>query len=186
LDRPFGVAGSSASIVTGKILDWNYRRYAKMHGMPVDRKRTDDLRNFPIEKVRIQILVLPLIFGVGLVLAYGWCLDQNGPLAVSLVLLFFLGLVLTAVVNTMSTILVDLYPTKGATVTAANNFVRCLLSAGAVAVVAPVINAIGVGGAYSILAGLLLLSAPLLLLVIKLGPVGRERRRTREEQRLKK
>jgi len=152
-------------------------------GMPVDRKRTDDLRNFPIERTRIQILGGPLILGALLIIGYGWCLDKNGPLAVALILLFFLGIALTVIVNTMSTVMVDLYPKKGATVTAANNLVRCLLSAGAVAVVAPVINAIGVGGAYSILAGLLFLSTPLLPLVIKLGPIGRERRRRRDEER---
>ena len=71
--------------------------------------------------------------------------------------------------------MIDMYPGKPATATAATNLTRCLLGAGASAVVIPLSNAIGIGWtctlASAIWAGL---SCPVLLLLMKVGPKWRK------------
>ena len=58
--------------------------------------------------------------------------------------------------------MVDIYPGKPATATAANNVVRCLLGAAASAAILPMSKAMGKGWAYTLLA--------LLFVVASLGP----------------
>jgi len=50
---PTGVAAGIAGITNGKTMDWNYHRYATKHGLPTDKKRVQNLREVPIEKIRL-------------------------------------------------------------------------------------------------------------------------------------
>ncbi|RYP37062.1 hypothetical protein DL767_003125 [Monosporascus sp. MG133] len=56
---PLGLGTTIASVGEGFILDWNYRRVAKKLGFKINRKRGEDLKGFPIEKV-INILLVDL------------------------------------------------------------------------------------------------------------------------------
>lgn len=178
---PFGIGASLASIINGKFLDYNYRRLARQLGFPLVKNRHTDLRNFPIEKARLQIAVPLLVVGSCMVIAFGWFLDFGIHLAGPLVVLFVMGLSLTGAFNTVSTMLIDLYPTKAATATASNNFTRCLLGAGATAVIRPMLNAMGRGWCFTFVAFVMLSTAPLLLISIRMGPKWREERRLKQE-----
>jgi hypothetical protein len=59
---PFGAEAALAAFANGKFLDVNYRRIATQLGLPVQRNRHTDLKNFPIQKARLQI-AFPLILG---------------------------------------------------------------------------------------------------------------------------
>lgn len=109
------------------------------------------------------------------------------------------GFVLTAVMNTIQTLLVDLVPAQGSSVTACvrslfpgqfqlslkmltraflqNNFVRCLLGAALVAVINIITDALRPGWTYVLLGGVCVLSAPLLYVSMRIGPGCRARRR---------
>ena len=82
----------------------------------------------------------------------------------------------------LSTLLVDLYPAKAAMATAANNLGRCLVGAGGVALINPMIGAMGVGPCFSFVAAVLGLVSPLLWVECRWGPGWREGRRVREER----
>lgn len=90
------------------------------------------------------------------------------------VALFIIGYAVVAGFNCMSILMVDMYPAKAATATAANNLVRCFLGAGASAFVLPMTDAIGAGWtctlASAIWAGL---SSPLIILLMRKGPQWR-------------
>jgi MFS family permease len=94
-----------------------------------------------------------------------------------------MGMSLTGAFNTVSTLLVDLYPEQAAKATAANNFMRCLLGAGATALIDPMLNAMGRGWCYTFIAFVMLGTSPLLLFVIRHGPRWREERRVKLEAR---
>ncbi|KKY21781.1 putative chloramphenicol resistance protein [Diplodia seriata] len=83
---PFGFGALLAPLVNGRLLDWNYRRTAARIGMPIDRKRGDDLRNFPIERARIEVAVPLLAVGLASLTAYGWVMDAETHLAAPLVM----------------------------------------------------------------------------------------------------
>ena len=178
---PFGVGCSIASLGFGKLMDMNYKRVAKNAGFKIDIKRGDDMRNFPLEKARIQVFIGPLYIGIAAVLCWGWVLERNAPLAAPLVLSFIMGFCLTGSFNVMSTMLVDLYPMSPATATAANNLVRCLMGAAGTAVIIQMIQGMGRGWCFTFIAAVAFLTSPLLWAELKWGPKWREERRVRQE-----
>lgn len=76
------------SIICGRFLDQNYRRIARKHNTPVDRKRATSIRAFPIERARLEVVWIPLIVGSCAVLVWGWVLRARTHLAVPLIILF--------------------------------------------------------------------------------------------------
>lgn len=83
--------------------------------------------------------------------------------------------------NTGSTLLVDLYPESPAMVSATNNMARCLIGAVATAVVQPMIEGMGLGGCYTLVAGVGIFAVPMAVVLVKRGPRWREQRRIRIE-----
>ena len=179
---PVGVGCSLASLLSGYLLDYNYKRVAKKAGFKVDIKRGDDMRHFPIEKARLQVVWPVLYFGIAATLCYGWVLEKNAPLAAPLVLHFIIGVSFTGSFNVMSTVLVDLYPMSPSTATAANNLVRCFMGAAGTAVIIQMINGMGRGWCFTFIAAVVFLTSPLLWVETKWGPKWREARRVRVEK----
>ncbi|KOC08603.1 putative MFS transporter [Aspergillus flavus AF70] len=173
---PFGLGATLASIISGKILDSNYRRLAKQLNIPLHNSTSRDLKDFPIEKARLQLAFPLLAIGSLTVIAFGWVLHFGVHLAAPTTILFVMGLGLTGAFNTVSTLLVDLYPGNASAATASNNFVRCLLGAGATALIDPMLNAMGRGWCFTFIAFVMLATAPLLGVVVRFGPRWREER----------
>lgn len=179
---PFG-AGCAVALYNGHLLDKNYKRIARRAGISVDKKREGNLRNFPIEKARLQV-VFPLLYvGVVMLVLYGWMLQIEAHLSVPLILLFLIGFFVNGAFNAMSTMLIDLYPARPATATAANNLVRCWMGAGGTAVVILIVDALGRGWAFTLVGGLVFVASPMLWVLLKWGPKWREERRVREEKK---
>lgn len=183
---PFGVGCSIASVLFGRLLDINYRRVAKKAGFRIYIRRGDDMRHFPIEEARIQVFLVPLYISIACILCWGWVLEQNPPLAAPLVLSFVIGVTLTGSFNVMSTLLVDLYPLRPATATAANNLVRCWMGAAGTAVLIQMINGMGRGWCFTFVAAVLFFMSPMLWVVMRWGPKWREERRVRLKTQGKK
>ena len=180
---PFGVGCCCAALSNGQLLDRNFRRWARMLNIEIKKGRQMDLRDFPIEKVRLQIALPMLYVSCAILLIYGWILEINGPLAAPLVLLFFFSLTVTVSFNVISTLLIDFYPRAPATATAANNLVRCLLGAGATGVITPMIDAMGRGWCFTFLSLFLVATSPMLWVIYFKGMGWRETRRLKDERR---
>lgn len=179
---PVGIGAMLSALLQGRLIDWNFKRHAKRLGMPITKGRQQVLKDFPIERARLEV-ALPMIYSSScLLIGYGWAIDYNAHLAAPLVLLFFVALTLTGSFNVMSTLIVDLHPGKAGAATAANNLARCLLGAGFTAAIIPMIDAMGRGWTYTLIAFVWLLLSPLLVATIKWGPVWREARRVRDEK----
>ncbi|KAJ4291619.1 hypothetical protein N0V90_009514 [Kalmusia sp. IMI 367209] len=178
---PFGIGAMIAPLTAGKLMDWNYRRLAKKGGFSIDKKRGDDLRDFPLEEARLYVAIPMLVIGTAVILCYGWILHVEPSLAAPLVMHFFLGLCLTGAFNCMSVMLVDYYPLSPATATAANNLVRCLMGAGGTAVITLMIDSMGRGWCFTFVAGVIVLFSPILWVLMKWGPKWRNERRLKME-----
>ncbi|KDE07603.1 hypothetical protein MVLG_02069 [Microbotryum lychnidis-dioicae p1A1 Lamole] len=138
-----------------------------------------DLGVFPIERARLKSLPGSVAIFVVCSISYGWSLQRIWPLAVPLVLQFFIGTATMIQFNAITTLLVDLYPLASASATASNNLIRCLVGAAATAIVNPMIQAIGSGWAFTT-AGLVIVSVtPLLWVEWEYGQRFRSRRRAR-------
>lgn len=180
---PFGAGCALASFINGKMLDRNYKRVARQVGFTIDKRHGDDLRHFPIERARIEIIWPMLSVGLAALLCYGWTLEQNAMLAWPLILQFIIGFCVNGSFNILSTLLVDLYPKSPATATAANNLVRCFVGAGGTGVVELMIQGMGRGWCFTFLAGVCAISMPMLVIVLKKGPAWREERAVRMEHK---
>jgi MFS family permease len=179
---PIGVGSIVSALTVGRLADWNYRRWAKKLGISVVKNRKQDLTNFPIERARLEV-VFPLFFvAVAIIIAYGWTLTKKISVAVPVVLLFFTGFSLTATFQILNVLMVDIYPGKPSVATAANNFTRCEIGAIFSAVLLPLVDSIGWGWAYTILALLFIGFVPMLLFVMKKGPKWRKQRQENEDK----
>ena len=142
---PIGVGGIASAIVMGMLIDWNFRRHERRLSLPSTKRKAEDLTNFPIEKARLE-LGLPLYFAAaGLVIAYGWLLDTRVNVSRPIIILFATSFVLTASMQILSTLMVDLWPGRSGAATAANNLFRCELGAIASAAIQPMIDTMGKG-----------------------------------------
>ena len=72
-------------------------------------------------------------------------MQYRTSLAGPVVMFFFIGLTTTSAESALSTLVVDINYQSAATATAANNWFRCLMGAGATAVASPLIKVIGIG-----------------------------------------
>ena len=145
----FGVIVSG--LVTGRIMDLNYKRTANEAGLPIDRHVGDNLENFPIEKARARGSAwLVVLFAITL-LGFGWSVDRGTHPAVPLVLLFVMAFICTYFFQTFNSLLVDILPENPSTAAAAGTLSRCALSGTVVALLQPMVDAVGRGWFYTIL-----------------------------------
>lgn len=180
---PYGVGCVVASILGGKFMDLNYKRVAETMGFTLDRRRSNDLKDFPIEKARLQV-VWPLLFcGIGALLCYGWVLQFEVHLAAPLILHFVIGLCLAGAYNILCVLLVDLYPQNPATATAVNNLVRCLFAAAGTGLIIRMIDGMGRGWCFTFIAMVLVVTSPVLWVEQRWGAGWREARRVRAQVR---
>jgi MFS family permease len=179
---PFGIGCLMAPILGGRTLDWNFRRLAIKHGFPVDKKRATNLKDFPLEKARIQVTWPLMMVGDAALLCYGWAMHVEAHLAVPLVLLFIIGLCLTGGYNCNGVMLVDLYPLSPSTATAANNLVRCFMGAAGTGIIIIMIEHMGRGWCFTLISGIVLLFSPILWILERYGKGWRNERAQRLEE----
>lgn len=178
---PYGLGCVIAIIAQGYILDRNYRRLAKQQGFKIDRKRGDDLTNFPIETARIQPMYPALAAGAAALMGYGWALHVETSVAVPLVLVFFIGMFIPTSFNVLNTLIVDLHPQAPGAATAANNLVRCFVGAGATAMIEFVLTGVGRGWTFTILGFLVIACMPGLFVIERWGPIWRAKKGKRQD-----
>ena len=106
-----------------------------------------------------------------------------GPEAV----LFVLGFSIMGAYNVSNAFIVDLHRESPATATAAVNLTRCLVSAGGVAVIVPMINAWGRGWSFTFFGLVDLALLPVLWVLARFGPRWRmaslEKEKEKEAER---
>ncbi|KAJ5378224.1 uncharacterized protein N7496_005633 [Penicillium cataractarum] len=181
---PIGLGSISSRWTVGTLLDWNFRREARLQGMVIHKNRQQDIANFNIERARLAV-ALPMIYlGALSILAYGWVMQYRTSLAGPIIMLYFMGLTTSGSFNTLNTLVVDVNHQSAATAVAASNLCRCLMGAGTTAFVGPLIEAIGIGWTGTIVAVLWALFSPLLWLVFLRGHSWRQMKARREQQKL--
>ncbi|KAL2180600.1 major facilitator superfamily domain-containing protein [Thermothelomyces heterothallicus CBS 202.75] len=187
---PIGVSAALSSLVVGRALDWNFARHARLLGLSVEQVRQQQQQQqaagggggggtnsgFAVERVRCEVAFPTLALFCAGTAAYGWLLSCRTSVAGPMVTLFVLGFGVNGCYTILSVLLIDVYPRAPATATAANNLVRCWLGAGAAAAIVPMIDSMGPGWAFTLIALLDLLTVPLLWVVMRWGPKWRAER----------
>lgn len=181
---PMAAGSLLAAFTVGPGMNWNYRRHARKLGLPVDRTRRADLSDFPIEKVRLQLATPLLAFGAGVLLCWGWVTNNRADIEEVCALIFATGIGLVGVNTAINALIIDIYPEKAGAALAAYNMCKSLFGAAASGFVDPMIAAMGLNWAFTLLSGLKLCFVPVLVLVICRGMRWRTQRIEKERRRL--
>ncbi|KAI3339398.1 major facilitator superfamily domain-containing protein [Ustulina deusta] len=176
---PVGVGTIVSSFVTGKILDWNYRRHARKLEIPLQKHIQIDNSNFPLELARLQI-GLPLMFLVVVgVVGYAWTLRSGMSIAGPIIFLFIVGYGVSATSQVSIVLMADIHPGQFAVAAAARNLGQSLLAAVVSGTIDPMSRALGSSWAYSTLAFVFGLSLLGPAAIYKYGIKWREAKRER-------
>ena len=181
---PIGAGGILSAFTSGRIIDWNFRRHCKIEGVTIEKGVRQDLSDFPIERARLEVTLVLFWVGMAGVIGYGWVLDsdKNISLAAPVIMLFLMGYALIAANQGLNALMVDIWPGKAASATAANNLFRCLLGAAASAAIEPMSRAMGKGWAYTTLALISLAVSPTLIVTMRYGVEWRRKRSEKERR----
>ena len=144
------------------------------------------MRDFPIERARLQVVFFAQALQAAVILSYGWALQKHASLAVPLVLQFILGFCLVVVSNSLSTLLTDIFPEEVSTASAASNLIRCMLGAVGAATVDNMLKSMGVGWCFVFLGLSLVVGSGLLWVEFVCGMRWRQRRWRRKEEEERK
>lgn len=164
-----GIGCVVGTLIPGNLTDWNYARHAARLGMPVEKKREQDLSNFPLERVRLQIALPGLVLGIIGIITFGWTVKYQTHIAGPEIAIFCTAMGITTASQIANTLILDLRTDQPATATAAINLVRCLLSAAGAAGIIPLCSAVNPGWAFTILAILLFVQFPIVIWVMNNG-----------------
>ncbi|KAJ4478191.1 major facilitator superfamily domain-containing protein [Lentinula aciculospora] len=171
---PLGFGSLCSRWTAGRLFDWNFRRYARLLGVPLDLSRQQQLEVFPIERIRLEVCIPMIYISCGTVLAYAWAMQLHASLARIEVALFFLGLFFTGAQQGLNMLIVDTHADTPATATAANNLFRGLLSSGGAAVAPILIGKIGIGLTGILISGMWIAFSPCLWAVLVYGKKWRD------------
>lgn len=183
---PNGLGCVAGSLCTGWLLDKSFKsaeaRYRVEQGI-YDEQDVYKKRGFPLVRARLRLMPyfsLALLFSLAL---YGPSFEFNdlrrqfsANLAAPLGLQFLIAFTATAIFNINSTLLIDCFPDRPASVTALNNLCRCLLGAAGVSVIQPMIDAVKIMKGFFIVTGIVLACTPLVWVEWKWGEKWRRER----------
>ncbi|KAJ7353088.1 hypothetical protein DFH08DRAFT_855909 [Mycena albidolilacea] len=142
------------SATSGKLLNWDYQRVRRSILAESEKTTAQDELKFPIERTCFVVSCA----------AYGWCIKKRVSIAGLLGFLVAVGLFTMAIMNTAQTLILDLVPSQGSSVTACNILVHCALSTMLVAVIQPILSALSTAWTYVLLAGMCVVALPLIYL----------------------
>ncbi|CAG9961962.1 unnamed protein product [Clonostachys byssicola] len=133
-------------------------------------------RGYRLQEDRLRSCILTLgILMPGTTLLYGWSLDRNlGGIPLPAISMALLGFAQTFASPALNVYILDVSQNDSGKASASHYFARYVLMAAATATCLPSIQAIGVGWTATISAGLVLIGAGLVLLVLRLGQRWRD------------
>ncbi|KAI5954304.1 QDR2 [Candida jiufengensis] len=162
-----GLGTLMGSYITGRIIDFLYAKQKNKHTAEYSHLQVDERPKFNLVESRFQTSGYTTTIIALFLEVFGWCLQYQIHIAPMLISTFFISIGTVSFISSMNTLLLDLFPDKGSSATACLNIVRCLLAACGIGVLQNMVDAIGLGGTYTIMSGFVLTSFLVLLFIKK-------------------
>lgn len=163
---PQGLACFVGSILIGRALNWYYKYRKNQYDRQMDDVPLDERPPFNLAATRLTLTIIPLIFMIIGLIVFGWCIQFKQhiiSIIISTILISFSASVMMAICTTM---LVDFHPTQGGASASCVNLMRCWLSALGAGVLDKMIAKMNLGGTYTLIAGICILTDFCLLYVL--------------------
>jgi len=159
-------------------MDANVCRHARALGVEIVKNRQLNIDDFPIERARLEVSLIFVYLSSACIIPYGWVMSlKHPPLPVVIVLLFIMGVCASAQFQPITALVIDINPRSPAASTTALSFVRCILGAGGVAVVNPMLDNLGRGWTGTLVAFIWIGMSVCWWAVIAFGPKWRKAKR---------
>jgi MFS family permease len=166
---PAGFAGLIGAVTSGRVLDWVYRNRHRKYKAKVEAGTIEKEIPFNIVKCRVLVIFPYAFFTDGFAIMFGWCLYKKIHIASILVSEFFVCTGCIAMIGINTTLLVDLFPSHSSAATSSVNFTRCILGAVFVAALTSMNNSLTVGGTFTLMSALGVISTLSLMIPMKYG-----------------
>ena len=154
---PQGIACLVGSMSVGRFMNWYYSRRKAAYDKQVEELPLDQRPPFNQVATRLTLCVAPaLLMIIGLVI-FGWCIEYNRHIISIIVSTILIAFSSSVFISICTTLLVDLHPGQGSASTSCLNLMRCWLAALGVGVLDRMIDAMNLGGTYTLVAGFCLL-----------------------------
>ncbi|SCU78709.1 LANO_0A03730g1_1 [Lachancea nothofagi CBS 11611] len=151
-----------ASIYGGRWVDNLLKKYKEKHGILA-----------PEARISWNVVSAVVSFPISL-LIFGWCLDKNEHWVTPLVGTAIFGYASMMTIGATVAYLVDSLPGKGATGVALNNLIRQIFASVAVFVTEPMLEGMGTGWSFTMLAFIVIAASSVLVLLKIRGDHWRE------------
>lgn len=181
---PMAGGAMISTAIFGKQMNKNFRKYAALQGINIEAGQQVDMLNFPVEKARLEVTIIPLLLSTAGIVCWGWVLEQKTTIAAPCVLLFVMGVGLNGVMASTNALLMDISSTQAGAVMAASNLTRCALGAVASAVIQMMIDKMGLGWTYVVFGVVFLLFSPMLVVQYYKGQQWRQEAAAKENRKL--
>ena len=157
-----GCGSMLGTLSTGKLLDIEYRRFLSLQSSSISSANSEEPADpstsyFPLEVARLRLLPLWITLQIASILVFGWTLHFHVHISLPIISTFFVGWSAMSIYISINTFLVDVFPRKSSSATAALNLARCLTGAGGTAAVLPLVGRIGVGWAFTCCVGMMII-----------------------------
>lgn len=172
---PSGAAGFLGSVTSGRILDWYYKREYKKHIVELEHFQEESIKShnlppqFNVFKARLSVASLPTVLAIIGSLMFGWAIQQQTHVSAVLIGTFLISYSAMYYMTISTTMLVDLFPTQSSGATSCVNLTRCLTAAVFISVLSKMTQTMTVGGCYTLMAGLCLITSVCVVATIKWG-----------------
>lgn len=155
-----GLGSMIGTLVSGRILDFDYgkvkakfddkRRRGASDGHALTRLRTEV--DFPLEQARLRLMPVFALIQCFAVLLFGWSIQYPDRISIAapIISTFLSGWTAISTQSVTMTYLIDGFPDRSAAASASVNLARCLCAAGGTSFIIPMIDAVGVGLAFTI------------------------------------
>lgn len=191
-----GIGSMVGTIVSGQILDKDYRRVKAKYEARSTQSAVEDgnasalstispQNSFPLEKARLQLVPIFSIVQCLSMILFGWTIQYSLriPIAVPIISTFITGWTVVSTQSVIMTYLVDIFHDRSAAASASLNLARCLFAAGGTSFVMPMAKGTGVGWAFSICAFIQLVALVLVAIQWKYAGAWRKEAGEKNEER---
>ena len=191
-----GAGSIIGTLIMGKLLDIDYRRVkTKYLAQSAEASSSNSSHrsssstmdsHFPLEEARLRLIPILSLLQCMSILLFGWTIEypKQVHIAIPIISTFFSGWTAIGTQSVVTTYLVDVFPDRSAAASASLNLARCLLAACGTSAVNPMVNAIGVGCAFTICTGAQFLALTGVVVQRKQGGKWRTEAEEKKERRM--
>lgn len=155
---PSGIGTVLGSVITGRLIDLNYAKKYKNYMSVYGHLSPEERPKFDLILARLELCIVSTILLILFSVVFGWCLQYRVNIAPILISAFIISYCSVALLSALTTLLVDMFPGHGSALTSCVNLMRCLLGAVGIGVLQDMVDSMGEGGCYTLMAGFCLIS----------------------------